>query len=75
MEKSSISVEKYSLLHKVLLPSLDPTKSWFALNSVLCSGKPSRLCSSGIAQVFSDEYRQVELDDLVTNDGKAKKCT
>ena len=69
MEKSSISEEKYSLLHKVLSPSLDPTKSWFALNSVLCSGKPSRLCSLGFAQVFSDEYRQVELDDLVSDDG------
>lgn len=69
MEKSSISKEKYYLLHKVLSPSLDPTKSWFALNSILCSGKPSRLCYSGFAQVFSDEYRQVELDDLVSNDG------
>ena len=32
-------------------------------------GKPSRFCSSGFAQVFPDEYRQIALDDLVGCDG------
>ena len=53
------------VLQRVLSASLDPKKSWFALNSALCSGKPSRLCSLGYARVFLDEYRQVEFDDLV----------
>ena len=69
METSNIGKAKCPLLQKVLSPSLDPKKSWFALNSVLCSAKPSTLCSSGFDQVFSDEYRQVELDDLISDDG------
>ena len=69
MEDSSGSETSDPLLHRVLPASLDAKKSWFALNSVKCGGKPSRLCSSGFAQVFPDEYRQIALDDLVGCDG------
>jgi len=57
------------LFHRVLSASLDPKKSWFALNSTLCGGKPSRFCSFGYAQVFPDEYRQVEFDGLFGDNG------
>ena len=56
-------------LQRVLSASLDPKKSWFALNSTLCSGKPSRFCSLGYTRVFPDEYRQVDFDDLVGDNG------
>ena len=69
MEDSSGSETSDLLLHRVLSASLDAEKSWFALNSVKCGGKPSRFCSSGFAQVFPDEYRQIALDDLVGCDG------
>ena len=69
MEDSSGSETSDPLLHRVLSASLDAEKSWFALNSVKCGGKPSRFCSSGFAQVFPDEYRQIALDDLVGCDG------
>lgn len=42
---------------------------WIQLNSALCSGKPSRFCSLGYARIFPDEYRQVEFDDLVGDNG------
>ena len=45
METKNIGKAKGPLLHKVSSPSLNPKKSWLALNSVLCTGKPSRLCS------------------------------
>ena len=38
------------VLRRVLSASLDPKKSWFALNSALCSGKPFRFCSLGYAR-------------------------
>ena len=69
MEDSSGSETSDPLLHRVLSASLDAEKSWFALNSVKCGGKPSRFCSSGFAQAFPDEYRQIALDDLVGCDG------
>ena len=69
MEDSSGSETSDPLLHRVLSASLDAEKSWFALNSVKCWGKPSRFSSSGFAQVFPDEYRQIALDDLLGCDG------
>lgn len=48
---------------------MDPKKSWFALNSALCIGKPCRFCSLGYARVFPDEYRQIEFDDLLGDNG------
>jgi len=65
MEDSSGSETSDPLLHRVLSAWLDAEKSWFALNSVICGGKPSRFCSSGFAQVFPDEYRQIALDNLL----------
>lgn len=56
-------------LHRVFSGSLDPKKSWFALNSALCGSKPSRFCSLGYTRVFTEEYRQVELDDLCAGSG------
>ena len=69
MEDSSGSETSNPLLHRVLSASLEAEKSWFALNSVKCGEKPSRFCSSGFAQVFPVEYRQIALDDLVGCDG------
>ena len=56
-------------LHRVISPSLDPNKSWYALNSTLCDCKPSRFCTLGYARVFPNEYRQINLDDLCSDDG------
>jgi len=56
-------------LHRVFSSFLDPKKSWFALNSALCRSKPSRFYSLGYVQVFSDEYHQVELDNLCAGNG------
>ena len=70
MESSSGGGEANGLrLQRVQSVSLDPAKSWFALNFALCGGKPSRFCSLGYAQVFPEEYRQIELDDLLGDDG------
>ena len=56
-------------LHRVFASSLDPERSWFALNSGLCGSKPSRFCSLGYVRVFPDEYRQVEFDNLCDGSG------
>lgn len=69
MECSSGGETNGRLLKRVLSVSLDPKKSWFALNSALCSGKPSRFCSLAYAQVFPDEYRQIDFDDLLGDNG------
>ena len=53
----------------MLSASLDPKKSWFALNAALCGGKPSRFCSFGYAWVFPDEYRQIQFDYLFGDNG------
>ena len=69
MEDSSGGEANGRLLQRVLSASLDPKKSWFALNATLCGGKPSRFCSLGYAEKFPDEYRQVELDGLLGDNG------
>lgn len=56
-------------LHRVFSPSLDPKKSWYALNFALCDCKPSRFCTLGYARVFPNEYRQINLDDLFSDNG------
>ena len=57
MESSSGGGEANGLrLQRVQSASLDPAKSWFALNFALCGGKPSRFCLLGYAQVFPDEF-------------------
>lgn len=56
-------------LHRVFSSSLDNSKSWFALNFSLCGCKPSRFCTLGYSQVSPEEYRQIDLDDLLTDGG------
>ena len=43
-------------LHKVFSTSLNVATTWFALNSNLCSTKPSVFCSSSTAKLFPSEY-------------------
>ena len=56
-------------LYRVFSSSLDPERSWFALNSGLCSSKLSRFCSLGYVRVFSDGYCQVKFDNLCDGSG------
>ena len=56
-------------LNKVFSSSLHPEKTWYALNTVLCSCKPSTFCSSSSAKLFPDEYRLVNLTDLYGDGG------
>ena len=56
-------------LHRVFSPSLDPKKSWYALNFALCDCNPSRFCSLAYARVFPNEFRQVNLDHVYTESG------
>lgn len=51
-------------LYRVFSSSLDPGKTWYALNAALCSCKPSNFCSSSSAKLFSDEYQFVDLSNL-----------
>ena len=51
-------------LHKVFSTSLNAATTWFALNSNLCSTKPSVFCSSSTAKLFPSEYACVHLADL-----------
>lgn len=62
-------------LHRVFWPSLDPKKSWYALNFALCNCKPSRFCTLGYARVFPNEYRQINLDDLCLDNGVPASAT
>ena len=57
------------LLHRVFSSQLDPEKNWYALNSNLCSSKPSVFCSTLSAQTFPEEYKQVALENLRGKDG------
>ena len=59
------------LLHQVFSSQLDPEKNWYALNSNLCSSKPSVFCSTVSAQTFPEEYKQVVLENLRGKDGTA----
>ena len=59
------------LLHQVFSFQLDPEKNWYALNSNLCSSKPSVFCSTVSAQTFPEEYKQVVLENLRGKDGTA----
>ena len=56
-------------LHKVFSTSLNAATTWFALNSNLCSSKPSTFCSSSTAKLFPSEYACVRLADLRGEDG------
>lgn len=56
-------------LKKVFSSSLDAKKTWYALNTKLCSCKPSTFCSTSSAKLFSDEYRLVNLADLYGDGG------
>lgn len=56
-------------LHRVYSPSLDLKKSWYALNFSLCDCKPSRFCTLGYTRVFPNEYHQINLDDLCSDNG------
>lgn len=56
-------------LHKVFSTSLNAATTWFALNSNLCSTKPSTFCSSSTAKLFHSEYACVRLADLRGEDG------
>lgn len=59
----------------VFSPSLDPKKSWYALNFALCDCKPSRFGTLGYARVFPNEYRQINLDDLFSDNGIPASAT
>lgn len=56
-------------LHKVFSTSLNAATTWFALNSNVCSTKPSVFCSSSTAKLFPSEYACVRLADLRGEDG------
>ena len=56
-------------LHQVFSTSLNAATVWFALNSNLCSTKPSVFCSSSTAKLFPSEYACVRLADLRGEDG------
>ena len=63
IDKSEITV------HRVFSASLNPEKTWFALNSILCCTKPSMFCSSATAKLFHGEYALVSFEDLRGKDG------
>lgn len=48
-------------LNRVFSSSLDPSKTWYALNTALCSCKPETFCSSSSAKLFADEYHPPEV--------------
>jgi len=45
------------------------TKTWYAVNSSQCCSKPGTFCSTTSARYFEDEYRAVNLEDLVDEHG------
>lgn len=63
IDKSEITV------HRVFSASLNPEKTWFALNSIVCCTKPSMFCSSATAKLFHGEYALVLFEDLRGKDG------
>ena len=62
-------------LRRVFSPSLDPKKSSYALNFALYDCKPSRFCILGYARVFPNEYHQINLDDLCSDNGVPASAT
>ena len=60
-----------SVFHKLISPSLDPSKNWFALSTDICDGPPSKFTASVFARAFSEECREIALSELRTEDGES----
>ena len=69
MESRNNGRAKDLCLHGVFSPALDAQKKWYALNSVLCCGKPSMFCSTEFSKLFCDDYRQLDWNNVFGNDG------
>lgn len=69
MENSSDGGANDLCLHRVFSPSLDAKKTWYALNSSLCCGKPSMFCSTESAKLFCGEYKQLCCDEVFGETG------
>ena len=60
-----------SVFHKLISPSLDPSKNWFALSTDICDGPPSKFTASVFARASSEEFREIALSELCTEDGES----
>ena len=69
MEDTSDGDANDLCLHRVFSPALDAKKTWYALNSSLCCGRPSTFCSTESAKLFCDEYKQLHCDEVFGETG------
>lgn len=57
------------MIYRIFSPSLDPQRTWFALNDEFCAVPPRKFCSNGIFDMFPEEVCRVNIDDLQDENG------
>lgn len=58
-----------AMIYLVYSPSLDPNKTWFALNDRLCVQPPRRFCENNIFELFLEETKSIKVCDLQEENG------
>ena len=57
------------MIHRIFSPSLDPQRTWFALNDGFCVVSPRKLCSNVIFDMLPEEVCCVNIVDLQDENG------
>ena len=65
----AISPSVLKMIHRIFSPSLDPQRTWFALNDEFCVTPPRKFCSNGIFDMFPEEVCRVNIVDLQDENG------
>ena len=65
----SILPSVLSMIHRIFSPSLDPQRTWFALNDEFCVVPPRKFCSNNIFDMFPEEVCRVNIVDLQDENG------
>ena len=65
----AISPSVLRMIHRIFSPSLDPQRTWFALNDEFCVVPPRKFCSNGIFDMFPEEICRVNIVDLLDENG------